>query len=168
MKKVLIVLAVLCMVAFPVVAKSTTTGVTDKNTVGVGLNLGTNTGVGLRFGMGKFDILSNVGFDLLSLKALAGDVAVSYNVATIDGGRKAQFPITVGAGVNTGIYFGDKVTADLSILFPIGIEYNFVQLNKDVPITVYFRLAPGVKLLDQNEYKPGFDMAAYLGALWNF
>ncbi len=166
MKKILIVLALVCLVAFPVMAANSY-GVTDKNTVGVGLNLGTNTGVGLRFGMGDFDVLANVGFDLLSMKALAGDAAVSYNVFTIDGGRDAQFPITVGAGVKSALHF-DPVAFDLGVIFPVGIEYNFAQLNSDVPITVYLRLAPGVNLLTLNEFDPGFTMAGYIGALWNF
>lgn len=167
MKKVLIVLAVLCMVAFPVMAASKTVGVASKNTVGVGLNLGNNTGVGLRFGMGDFDVLANVGFDLISCEALAGDASVSYRVFTIDGGRKAQFPITVGVGASAAIHF-DPVALDLDILVPVGIEYDFSQLNKDAHITMYFRVAPGMQLLEGTEFKPNFAIAGYLGALWNF
>ena len=54
------------------------------------------------------------------------------------------------------------------MLFPVGIEYNFDQLDPDVPITVYFRLAPGFTVLKANNPDVSFEMSAYLGALWNF
>ena len=62
MKKrlVLVALIALCLVA-PVFAADNYSGVAKKNSVGLGLNLGTNTGVGFRYGMGDFDILANIG-----------------------------------------------------------------------------------------------------------
>lgn len=167
MKKriVLVALLVLCLVA-PVFAANSYNGVTKKGSVGVGLNLGTNTGVGLRFGMGEFDVLANVGlnnfkFDPLTLSA---DAAASYNVYTIDGGRNCKFPITVGASVSTAMTFADGFGLDLSVLVPVGIEYTF----SEVPITLYLRLAPGVNLLKATKFDIGFGFAGYIGALWNF
>jgi len=166
MKKVLIVLALICLVAFPVMAGNSYTGATKKNSVGVGLNLGTNTGVGLRFGMGSFDILANVGINNFSFKpfTLSADAAASYKVYTIDGGKDLKFPITVGVGAKAAIAFGDTTAVDLGVLVPVGIEYTF----SEVPVTLYIRLAPGVKLLEATAFKIGFDYSGYIGALWNF
>ena len=168
MKKRIIVVAllVLCLVA-PVFAASTK-GATQKGTVGVGLNLGTNTGVGFRYGMGQYDILANFGlnnfkFDPFSMSV---DAAASYKVYTIDGGKRSlQFPITVGGGAALAMTFNsDKVGIDLSVLVPVGIEYTFTE----VPITLYLRLAPGVQFLQNSSFKMGFAFAGYIGALWNF
>ena len=168
MKKriVLVALIAICLVA-PVFAANNYSGVAKKNSVGVGLNLGTNTGVGLRYGMGDFDILANIGLDVFKLNplTLSGDVAASYNVYTIDGGKNLKFPITVGAGANVGLKFGkDKLGFDLSVLVPVGIEYTFA----DVPITLYLRLAPGVNLFNNSDFGFKFGFAGYIGALWNF
>ena len=167
MKKrlVLVALIALCLVA-PVFAADNYSGVAKKDSVGLGLNLGTNTGVGFRYGMGDFDILANIGLNLFKLNplTLSGDVAASYSVYTIDGGKNLQFPITVGAGVKTGFRFGDNFGFDLSVLVPVGIEYTF----SNVPITLYLRLAPGVQLLKNTKFNVAFDFAGYVGALWNF
>ena len=128
MKKrlVLVALIALCLVA-PVFAADNYSGVAKKNSVGLGLNLGTNTGVGLRFGMGEFDVLANVGLNNFKFNpfTLSADASASYNVYTIDGGRNCKFPITVGAGVSTAMTFADGFGLDLSVLVPVGIEYTF-------------------------------------------
>ena len=113
-----------------------------------------------------FDILANIGLNLFKLNplTLSGDVAASYNVYTIDGGRNCKFPITVGAGVSTAMTFADGFGLDLSVLVPVGIEYTF----SDVPVTLYLRLAPGVNLLKATKFDIGFGFAGYIGALWNF
>ena len=64
-------LALLALVFVVLVTPAFSAGVSKDNSVGVGLNLGTNTGVGLRFGLGDFDILSNLGFSMLD--AFEGD-----------------------------------------------------------------------------------------------
>ena len=167
-KKIAIIAVVFALIVTPVFAAG---GVSEDNSIGVGLNLGTNTGVALRFGLGDFDVLANFGFDMLNIFngdfTLAGDAAASWNFYTIDGGRGLEFPLTVGVGVNTAISFNDGVKTDLSVIVPVGIEYNFNQIS-DVPITMYLRLAPGMQMLEANKWDPSFDFAFYLGALWNF
>ncbi len=167
MKKriVLVALLVLCLMA-PVFAASTK-GVTQKGSVGVGLNLGTNTGVGFRYGMGQFDVLANFGLNNFKFNpfSMSVDAAASYKVYTIDGGkRNLQFPITVGGGAALAITFAEKPAIDFSVLVPVGIEYTFA----DVPITLYLRLAPGVEIFNASSFKLGFAFAGYIGALWNF
>ena len=87
-KKIAIIAVVFALIVTPVFAAG---GVSEDNSIGVGLNLGTNTGVALRFGLGDFDVLANFGFDMLNIFngdfTLAGDAAASWNFYTIDGGR---------------------------------------------------------------------------------
>lgn len=105
-KKIALIAVIFALIMTPVFAAG---GVSEDNSMGVGLNLGTNTGVALRFGLGDFDVLANLGFDMLNIFngdfTLAGDAAASWNFYTIDGGRGLEFPLTVGVGVNTAISF---------------------------------------------------------------
>lgn len=165
-KIVLIALLVLCLAA-PVFASLN--GVTRKDSLGVGLNLGTNTGVAFRYGMGDFDITANVSFDVLEVfngtVVIAGDVGGAWNFYTIDGGRNLQFPLTFGVSAVPALVIGDGTTSfNFSILFPVGIEYTF----DDVPITVYLKLAPGMSIVDNASVKVSPEFGAYIGALWNF
>ena len=160
-KKLVLIALALVLAVTPVFAIG---GTARDNSVGVGLNLGKNTGVGLRFGFGDFDILADIGFSIFNFN-LAGDVAASWNFATIDGGRGLRFPLTIGAGVSAAYDF--KTDFDLSVIFPIGIEYDFAQIS-NVPITVYLRFAPGFSVFKDNNVKIDFDWLGQLGALWTF
>lgn len=168
-KKIALVLLALVLLATPAFAAG---GVTRDNSWGIGVNLGNNTGVALRFGFGDFDLLANVGLAAFSLNSnglgLGGDVAFSWNFYTIDGGADLEFPLSIGLGASTQVHFGDPTGANLSVIVPVGIEYDFSQLNSDVPITAYFRLAPGVTILRANKVDIAFDFVAYLGAIWTF
>lgn len=167
MKKTLLIVLVVLLLATPLFAASYN-GVTKKNSVGVGLNLGTNTGVGMRFGMGDFDIIANVGLANFGVSSngigISADAAVSYNVYTL-AIEKLEFPVTVGLGANGSFYFGDTSAISIAALVPVGIEYTF----DGAPITVYLRLAPGLSFnIVGSDFKLGFGFAGYLGALWNF
>ena len=169
MKKKIVLVALLVLLIL-VPAFSATTGSSKKGSVGVGANLGTVNGVALRFGMGDFDLLANIGFDAVTTLTkdgwtISGDVAASYKVYTIDGGRNAQFPITVGLSAVPSVTFGNNTVVNLDVLVPVGIEYTF----SDVPITLYLRLAPGLSVIEANKPNVGeFAMGGYIGALWNF
>lgn len=164
-KFVIVALLVLCLAA---PAFAATRGVTQKNSFGLGVNFGTVNGVAMRFGMGNFDLLTNIGFDVLNISkdswTISGDIAASYRVAVIDAGRNAQFPITVGISAVPSITFGSNTVFNLALLVPVGMEYTF----EDVPITLYLRLAPGMQLVAANSFDIGFTGGAYIGALWNF
>jgi len=167
-KKIAIVaLLVLCLAA-PVFAGNTI-GASKRNTLGVGLNLGTNTGVGFRYGIGNFDVIANFGLDLLHIGsnglAFGGDAGVAYQVYNFDLGHGNYMPLTVGlVGVTSFAASDNGVDFDLSVLVPVGIEYTF----QDVPITLYLRLAPGMRIMQNTAIDLGFDFGAYIGALWNF
>ncbi len=80
-KRVILAILLVLLILAPVTAASYR-GSEKNGTVGVGLNVGTNTGLGLKFGMGDFDIQANIGLNVSSISAsgivLGGDVAASY------------------------------------------------------------------------------------------
>ena len=164
-KKVLLVALLVALILAPVTAASYR-GSEQDGAIGVGLNLGTNTGVGLKFGFGDFDILANIGLDnfVFNPFSLGGDVAVSYELYDFDFGHGHHMPLTLGVGAKTGFVFADKFGFDLSVVFPVGISYQI----PDFPMQFYLRLAPGLALLQNTSFKLGFDFAGYIGALWMF
>lgn len=166
-KKVLVLLFVAVLAIAPAVAASTR-GSSSDGSFGIGLNLGTNTGLGMKFGMGDFDILANVGLANFNIGSdgfnLAGDVAVSYEVYDIDIKGPHHMPITIGLGTTMAFKFAEKFGFDLSVVVPVGIEYQFPE----VPISLYLRLAPGISLLENTEFNINFGFAGFIGALWMF
>ena len=160
-KKVLLIALLVALILAPVTAASYR-GSENDGAIGVGLNLGTNTGVGLKFGFGDFDVLANIGLDNFRFNpfSLGGDVAVSYEVYDFDFGRGHHMPLTVGVGASMGFVFDDPFVFDLAVLVPVGISYQI----PDVPMQFYHRLAPGLAVLPELD----FAFAGYIGALWMF
>ena len=166
-KKVLVLLVVAILAVAPAMAASTR-GSSSDGSFGIGLNLGTNTGIGMKFGMGKFDILANVGLANFNIGAngfnMAGDVAVSYEVYDIQIKGPHHMPVTVGLGATMGFRLADQFGFDLSIVVPVGLEYQI----PDLPLSFYLRLAPGIRLFENSNFNINFGFAAYIGALWVF
>lgn len=160
-KKVLLIALLVALILAPVTATSYR-GSENDGAIGVGLNLGTNTGVGLKFGFGDFDVLANIGLDNFRFNpfSLGGDVAVSYEVYDFDFGRGHHMPLTVGVGASMGFVFDDPFVFDLAVLVPVGISYQI----PDFPMQFYLRLAPGLAVLPELD----FAFAGYIGALWMF
>ena len=158
MKKVLLVLLILVIATTGVFADK----LNSRGATSLGLNLGTDVGVSVRYGYNDFDIVGNVGLDILTLKGITAEAAASYHVYTLEV-DKADFPVTAGVGAALGLTF-DPAALDFSVLFPLGIEYTF----EDLPITAFLRFAPGVAIISGGQIQPGFDARAYIGALWNF
>ena len=160
-KKVLLIALLVALILAPVTAASYR-GSENDGAIGVGLNLGTNTGVGLKFGFGDFDVLANIGLDNFRFNpfSLGGDVAVSYEVYDFDFGRGHHMPLTVGVGTSMGFVFDDPFVFDLAVLVPVGISYQI----PDFPMQFYLRLAPGLAVLPELD----FAFAGYIGALWMF
>lgn len=160
-KKVLLIALLVALILAPVTAASYR-GSENDGAIGVGLNLGTNTGVGLKFGFGDFDVLANIGLDNFRFNpfSLGGDVAVSYEVYDFDFGHGHHMPLTVGVGASMGFVFDDPFVFDLAVLVPVGISYQI----PDFPMQFYLRLAPGLAVLPELD----FAFAGYIGALWMF
>lgn len=165
-KKVFILLVVAILAVAP--AMAATRGSSNDGDFGIGLNLGTNTGVGMKFGMGKFDILANVGLANFNIGSngfnLGGDVAVSYEVYDIDIKGPHHMPITVGLGAKMNFKFADSFGFDLSLVVPVGLEYQI----PDLPLAFYLRLGPGISIMQNTNVNINFDFVGYIGALWMF
>ena len=166
-KKVLVLLVVAVLAVAPAMAADYR-GSAEDGSVGVGINLGTNTGLGLKFGMGKFDIFADVGLDAWHIGSdgvgLGGDVGVSYEVYDIDLGGKHHMPITVGLMVPMGFFFGQNFSMNLGVVIQAGLEYQFPE----VPILLYLRLGGGIDMKIVGDWTLGGLFAGSIGALWMF
>lgn len=166
-KRVLLIALLVALILAPVTAASYR-GSENDGAIGVGLNLGTNTGVGLKFGFGDFDVLANIGLADFNIGSdgfhLGGDVAVSYEVYDFDFGRGHHMPLTVGLGAKTGFDFAKTFGFDLAVVVPVGISYQI----PDFPMQFYLRLAPGLGLFNDSNFNLKFAFAGYIGALWMF
>jgi len=158
MKKVLLALILVALVLVPAAAATERASKTD---LAVGLNLGTNNGVGIQYRMNDFDIIANVGFGFLGGNSLSVDAAANYKITEFEI-EKAQFDVTVGGGAYLGVLFGATDPIYLAAIAPVGVVYS--MNNDEFPLDFYLRVAPGVKILP----KIGFHFGGYLGALWRF
>jgi hypothetical protein len=153
MKKVLLAVLLLAMVLLPATAAE---GV-SKTDLAVGLNLGTNTGVGVQYRMNDLDVIGNIGFDFFNGVTFVFDAAANYKVAefSID---TLDFDVTVGGGVAMGL--GDNF--DFGLIIPAGVVYHLD--NNDLPLDFYLRTGPVIRFV-QGDKQP-FGWYGALGALW--
>ena len=172
-KKVLVLLVVAALAILPATAADYR-GTSKKGEWGVGLNLGTNTGVALKYGYGDFDIFGTVGFDFLNLNidpfqfSVGLDVGVTYQVYDIDLGGKHHMPVTVGFMIPVGFVISEGnggFNVNLGVVVLAGLEYEIPT----VPLEFYLKagVGPGFKFGGS-----GFDMypawSAGLGILYKF
>ena len=168
-KKVLVLLVIALMAAVPAMAASTR-GAADDGSVGIGLNLGTNTGLGMKFGMGKFDIVANVGLDVLHISngnlSLGGDVGFQYEVYDIQIDGPHHMPVTVGLLVPMGFTFGNQFAMHLGVQAMAGLEY----MIPDVPVLFYLRVGLGVdmRIVGGDGFGLGFGGSGALGVMYVF
>lgn len=168
-KKIFIVLFAVVLAAMPLAAASNNYhGTSEEGSVGIGLNLGTNTGLGLKFGMGKFDIVANIGLDAVHAGSnglgLGGDVGVQYEVYDIQIDGPHHMPVTVGLLVPMGFFFGDPFNMSLGVQVMAGLEYQI----PDVPVLFYLRVGLGIDMTITNEFSLGFGGSGALGVLYVF
>jgi hypothetical protein len=152
MRKVFLALVLLALIVVPVTAKST---------FAAGVNLGTNMGAGLQFQVDDFDIVANVGYNLLSSGYLSVDAAASYTATSFDVGS-ARIDVTAGLGAAAGFAFTTGTKPSVAAIAPIGLKYSLD--NNDVPLDFYLRVSPGLQILP----KIGFAWGANLAVLWRF
>ncbi len=151
MKKITLIVLVVSLVLVPVFAK---------NSLALGVNLGTNAGLGIQYRMSDFDLVGNVGYGFFD-GYLSVDGAASYKVADFKI-EQAVFDVTVGGGAYVGVPLSSSAKLGLALFVPVGVQYSLN--NKDWPLDFYLRLAPGYWLRPT----PYFYMGAYVGALWRF
>lgn len=160
MKKFLLIVMV-CLLAVSGVFAASYKGASDKDSFGLGLNLGTNNGVIINYGLGKVDLEAIVGFGVINGSL---DVEIAGNYCLIDfakGNFAGSMPLTVGA---EGYLSTDFDYLGVGALVPVKLSYTFPK----VPMTLYLRVAPGVYFQLVDEFDAGFGIHGSIGATYNF
>jgi len=143
MKKVLLVVALILVVALPLSAAKY-----DKsNGIGIGLSGGYPvSGIAVKYGMDDLRVVGTLGYRLGS--ALSLEAGAQYDVAEFD---IEDIPFYVNVGVTGAIH----------IVFGGGFALS-VYFFEEYPIEVFLKVAPGVRVLPPI----GFDIGASLGGLY--
>ena len=159
-----IVLVFLVLILVPVSSVSLNTSSAAYSRYALGLNLGTNTGLGFQYRANRdFDVIGNLGLNNFGASHLSFDMAANYkiNEFSID---RAYFDVTMGIGANVGIPLDDEHGVNFSVLVPFGIVYHFTE----VPIDMYVRIAPGLRIINEGDVAINVGFSGFIGALWRF
>ncbi len=160
----LIVFSLLILILVPVASAPLRTSSAAYSKFALGLNLGTNTGLGFQYRANRdFDVIGNLGLNNFGVSHLSFDMAANYKINEFQIDR-ADFDVTMGLGVNVGIPLSSGHGMNFAVLVPFGIMYHI----RDVPIDLYFRLAPGLQIVKEGVVDINFGFSAFLGALWRF
>jgi hypothetical protein len=151
MKKMLLVVALICLVVLPVSAAKY-----DKSDgIGVGLSLGYPVnGAAVKYGMGDFRIVGTLGYSFPSSLSLEGGVQYDLTEFEIE---NIPFYVNIGGtvAVTVGGGFG------LSVNVPVGVSYFFKAFDQ-YPMEAFLKLAPGIRIAPSI----GFQMGGAIGALY--
>lgn len=165
MKKVLVI-ALVALLSVSALFAADYKGASKKDSFGIGLNAGTNSGVIVNYGMGKFDLEGIVGFGVLNGTGL--DIEVAANYLIVDVAKEAKIdgkmPFTVGAEVGLLMGFKNSFSLRINVLAPLKLSYTFPKF----PMSIYFRVAPGVGIPVVNGGTVGFAIESAIGATYNF
>ncbi len=156
MKKILLVLVVVMLLAFPVTAN-----ILQDSDLSVGLGVGDGV-----FATGRLDldrtmaVVVNLGFGYgPSAKGLVIRPQFQYAMSDL------EFDIDVlrfypyfGAALPIGLTGG----FDLSVNAVAGVSYYM----DDMPLELFIELLPGMKLLKSGTFGLGFDFGGGIGARW--
>lgn len=160
----LIVFTLLALILVPVASAPLRTSSASYSKFALGLNLGTNTGLGFQFRANRdFDVIGNVGLNNFGDSHISFDMAANYKIGEFNIDR-AYFDVTMGLGAYVGIPVKDGYKVNFAILVPFGVVYHFTE----VPIDMYVRIAPGLSIIDAGEVKLGVGFSGFIGALWRF
>jgi hypothetical protein len=159
-----IVMVLLVLIVVPLSSASLRTSSAAYSKFALGLNLGTNTGLGFQYRANRdFDVIGNLGLNNFGVSHLSFDMAANYKINEfyID---RADFDVTMGIGVNVGIPLDDNHGVNFSVLVPFGIVYHFTE----VPIDMYVRIAPGIRIINEGNVDVNVGFSGFIGALWRF
>ncbi len=166
MKKILTIALVALLVVSSAFAATSYKGASKKDSFAIGLNAGTNTGVIVNYGLGKFDLEGIVGFGVLNGSGLDVEAAANYEI--IDVAKQCKFdgamPFTVGLGADLAFRFSDPFSMYVGVLVPLKLTYIFPK----VPVSLFLRVAPGVTFQVVPELNAGFVISGSIGATYNF
>lgn len=142
----------------------------EATSFGLGPNLGSNTGLALRFGGNEFAVFTNLGLDLFALPDLGfnGEVGLDFQIADPQFGGGYHMPIRIGpmVAVRLASYRDwDYLWFRTGALFEANAEFQFPS----VPIGIYLRLGAGawVNLVrpDVDNYRDRWFDPAFSGAI---
>ncbi|MFA6774849.1 MAG: hypothetical protein WCQ66_04105 [Sphaerochaetaceae bacterium] len=166
MKKMSLVLLVTALVIAPVAAESTTVGAATTK-YGVGVSLGSPTGVAFQYKVSKsFDVIGNVAFGSMNgnwIGWIGGEAGANFKVADFDWTDGSWF-LTVGAVGQVGFVLpgtsGEEGSFHLAALVPVRLNYQFPK----APWSFYVMAGPGIDIFPTI----GFAWEAGLGAMYLF
>jgi len=150
MKKVLLVIALVLVIALPLSAAN----YSKTNGIGVGLNLGYPTGLTMRYGMDDFRVLGNLTWNFGSGFYL--DAGALYDITEVQLG---EFPIYINGGGLVGLGLANS-NFQLSVNGVVGASYYL----EEYPVEIFLNLAPGWNLFMDS----GFSFKGGFGGLWYF
>ncbi|NLA93083.1 MAG: hypothetical protein GX842_06610 [Spirochaetales bacterium] len=151
MKRLFIVIAIILIIALPLVAANSI----RPDGFGAGLYLGWPMGLTVRYGMDDFRIFANV-----TNYFAAGanfDVGALYDIVSFDVGGRPLY-INAGAQIGLGYYVGSLFTMAANGV--VGASYYFDEF----PLELFVNVALGYRFLGA----PGFDYKAGAGGVWYF
>ena len=121
---------------------------------GIGLSAGYPvSGAAFKYGMGDFRIVGTVGYSFEDNVAIEGGVQYDLDRFNVD-----RLPFYLNIGITGAVNFNPAFEG-FSINFPLGISYYL----SDVPVEVFFKLTPGLRVRS-NTVSP--DLGAALGVLF--
>ncbi len=166
MNKKIIALVLVAALALTAVSAAETSGTAKKNAFSLGVGLGTNSGVAVKYGMGAFDYQANVGVLINDgTFCFAGDLGAFYNFYNINFNtgaltRTQTISLTTGPVVECFI----ENAFGLGAVWTVGAEYSF---NK-VPVTMFIKLGGGVSIVFTDTTNLGPTFYGVLGAVYTF
>lgn len=168
MNKKIIALILIVSLAICSVFAASTTGTSKKDSISVGVGLGTNSGVAIKYGMGKFDVQGDVGIAIKNSNiAFSGDVGAFYNFYNINfntGTFTKTQTIALTTGPVVALSVKDSVLG-LDAFWTVGAEYTFSK----VPVTLFTKLGAGYGLVFASEsFNGSMSFYGVFGALYTF
>ena len=148
-KTVLVVILIVCSVFALSAAKY------DRaDGFGIGLSAGYPvSGGAFKYGMGDFRIVGTLGYSFNNAVAIEAGVQYDWDRFNID-----RLPFYLNIGVTGAASFSNELNS-FSINVPFGISYFLM----DVPIELFFKLTPGIRI-HSSTVEP--DLGAALGILF--
>ena len=163
-KKIIAIVLVVALALCSLSAESTS-GTSKKNALSLGIGLGTNSGVAVKYGMGKFDVQANVGVAIRNSNFIfSGDVGAFYDFYDINfkaGSSKQTISLTTGPLVGLNVQSG---SLGLDAIWTVGAEYTF---NK-VPVSMFLKLGGGYGMVFADSVNGNFAFYGVLGAVYTF
>ncbi len=167
MNKKVFALILVVALALCSLSAASTTGTSGKNELSLGVGLGTNSGVAVKYGMGKFDLQGNVGVKFVGGTQFSIDVGAFYNFYDIKfntGTLSKTQTISLTAGP-IAAFNVKKGSLAIDAILAVGAEYTWSK----VPITMFLKLGGGADFKFENSsVSTKFVPYAVLGAVYTF